>query len=642
MILQPVKKRVSSDDDSFTGMRVGVLLLIGLALFVVIAFRLWFLQILSGDDYVGFAVSNRERTVTVEAPRGVVYDRDGEVMVENRAGLSVGLLAMDMPDPESKTEAVVAEFNAEIYALSGLLGMTTVELLDEYVKAKKDPWVTYVVKEDVPEDTTVAYLKEHSEDFPGVEVGKTFLRQYPHGALAAHLLGYVGEVSQNDLDQTEFSQLDAGTHIGKDGVERTYDSYLRGTDGLKTVEVNAAGRPMRFVDNVPAETGYNLVLTIDSQLQQEAEQAILEGIARANADGYVEAQAGVVVALDPRNGEVLAMASYPEYDPTVWVGGISRLNYTALKDNPGKPLFNRALSGLYPAASTFKPFVGSVAVDSGVATLDTVVNCPGYYEVRTPTFTQRWKDWVTDGHRDVRLVEAIMESCDVYFYTMGEKLYGMKGAVLQNGLRRFGFGRQTGIDLPGETTGSRVPDKTWARDNGREWKPGDEINLSIGQGDLLITPLQEAVALSALVNGGKVWVPRLGLKITDSAGTTINEFTSEERPDLGIAPAVLDEVKRGMTLVTSNRFGTAYDAWRGFPVSVGGKTGTAEIAGKKDTSWFMGYAPADPDKVPEIVVVALIEQGGHGAGVAAPMVRYVMEAYFDIEHTDLGAIEGLE
>jgi penicillin-binding protein 2 len=640
MILQPVKKRLSSDDDSFIGMRVGVLFLMGLALFVLLAFRLWYLQILSGDDYVGFAVNNRERTVTVEAPRGVIYDRDGEVIVENRAGLSVGLLTMDMPDPEDEEE--VAEFNAEISALAGLLGMTTADLLDDYEQAKNDPWVTYVVKEDVPEETVVAYLKERSDEFPGVEVEKTFLRQYPHGALAAHLLGYVGEVSQNDLDQTEFSQLDAGTHIGKDGVERAYDSYLRGTDGLKKVEVNAAGRPIRFTDDVPAETGYNLVLTIDSQLQQEAEQAILEGIKRATEKG-LPANAGAVVALDPRSGEVLAMASYPEYDPTDWVGGISEADYKLLSEDPGDPLFNRAISGLYPAASTFKPFVGSVAVNSGVATLDTVVHCPGYFDLTTTNPTQRWDCWVDPpGHGDVRLVDAIEQSCDVYFYTMGSKLYGMPSPVLQNGLRLFGFGRQTGIDLPGETKGSRVPDKVWARENGGEWKPGDEINLAIGQGDLLITPLQEAVALSALVNGGTVWVPRLGLKITDSAGTTINEFTSEKRPDLGIAPAILDEVKRGMRLVTSDHLGTAFDAWWGFPMSVGGKTGTAEVGGKEDYSLFMGYAPADPDKVPEIVVVALIEQGGHGAGVAAPMVRYVMEAYFDIEHAALGRIEGVE
>lgn len=502
--------------------------------------------------------------------------------------------------------------------------------------------MTHVIKEDVPEDTTVAYLKEHSEDFPGVEVEKSFLRQYPHGPVAAHLLGYVGEVSQNDLDQTEFSQLDAGTHIGKDGVERTYDSFLRGTDGLKTVEVNSAGRPLRFTDNAPAETGYNLMLTIDSQLQQEAEKAILEGIQRAKDGNLVNANAGVIVALNPQNGEVLAMASFPDYDPTVWVGGISQANFTALRDDPSKPLYNRAISGLYPPASTIKPFVGSVAVDAGVTTLDRVINCQGSFTLRLPSFVQRWKDWNPDGHRDVRLVEAIMESCDIYFYTMGQELYGLSSPVLQAGLRRFGFDRQTGIDLPGETTKSRVPDKVWARENGREWKPGDEINESIGQGDLLVTPLQEAVALSALVNGGTVWVPRLGLKITDSSGATINEFTSEKRADLGIDPAILDEVKRGMRLVCSDRWGTAFDAWWGFPVSVGGKTGTAQITGQDDSSWFMGYAPADPGKEPQIVVVAMIEQGGHGAGVAAPMVRYVMEAYFGVEHADLGKIVGQE
>jgi penicillin-binding protein 2 len=340
---------------------------------------------------------------------------------------------------------------------------------------------------------------------------------------------------------------------------------------------------------------------------------------------------------------VLAMASYPSYDPTVWVGGISQADYTALtSEEAGTPLFNRALSGLYPAGSTFKPFVAAVALNAGVASWDEVIYCSGKYQVSTPTFTQVWNCWNTDGHGDVRVIEAIEQSCDVYFYNMGHRLYLKDSPVLQDGLRLFGFGRQTGIDLPGETTGSRVPDKVWARENGREWKTGDEINLAIGQGDLLVTPLQQAVALSALVNGGTVWVPRLCMKITDSAGTTINTLTSEKRGELGFSQDMLGEIQRGMRLVCSDYSGTAFDAWWGFPVSVGGKTGTAEKKPDDDYSLFMGYAPADPGSVPQIAVVALIEQGGHGASVAAPVVRYVMEAYFGIEHAVLGRVQGPE
>jgi penicillin-binding protein 2 len=639
MILQPTKTKKPAEDDSFVGIRVGVLLLIGLVLFGVIGFRLWYLQILSGDDYVGYAVSNRERTVTVEAPRGVIYDRDGEVLVENRAGLNVGLLTMDMPDPVAET----AEFYAEIFALSKLLDMPVADLLAGYERAKTNPYVTRVIQEDVSEETVVAYLEEHSEDFPGVEVDKTFLREYPHGALAAHILGYVGEISQSDLDQAEFSTLAAGTHIGKDGVERTYDSYLRGQDGSKTVEVDASGRPIDFTDEDPSETGYNLVLTIDSQLQQVAEDAILEGIERAHAGEFDDAAAGAVVALDPRNGEILALASYPDYDPTVWVGGIGEEDFATLNSEAAKrPLFNRALSGLYPAASTFKPFVACVALNAGLATRNKIYSCNGGYEVTTQAWTQRWKCWKSEGHGDLNLVAAIAQSCDVYFYNLGHALYQEDTPVLQNGLRLFGFGRTTGIDLPGETTGSRVPDKNWARENGTEWKTGDEINLAIGQGDLLITPLQEAVALAAIVNGGTVWVPRLGREITDSSGTIINTLKSEKRNDLGFAPEILDIVKEGMLLVTSDPSGTAFNTFWGFPVLVGGKTGTAEVGGKDDYALFMGYAPAGPMDEAEIVVVALIEQGGHGNSVAAPVVRRVMEEYFGIEPSETGTISPTE
>jgi penicillin-binding protein 2 len=642
VILQPVRRKKPAEDDSFTGMRVGVLLLAGLGLFLVLAFRLWYLQILSGDAYVGFSKSNRERTVTIEAPRGFIYDRNEQALVQNRAGLSVGLLAMDMPDPEDEEQK--AEFDTEISKLANLLGMTTDDVLSEYGKAKKDQYVTHVIKEDVSEEDVVAYIKEHSEDFPGVEIEKTYLREYPYDSLAAHLLGYVGEVSPNDLDQTEFSQLAAGTHIGKDGVERTYDSYLRGTDGYKKVTVNASGQPVAITEDEPAETGYNLVLTIDAKLQEAAETALVKGIQRAHDYGYRNADAGAVVALDPRNGEILAMASYPTYDPTVWVGGISQDDYAALtSEESANPLFDRALSGLYPAGSTFKPFVASVALDAGVTTPDRVVYCSGSYTVSTSTFTQLWKCWLyPEKHGDVRLLEAIEQSCDVYFYTMGYEFYQKEGPVLQDGLRLFGFGRQTGIDLPGETTGSRVPDVEWARDQGQEWKTGDEINLAIGQGDLLITPLQEAVALGALVNGGTVWVPHLCREIKDSSMATINSISAEKRGDLGIDQAYLDEVMQGMRLVVQDPSGTAYNTWWGFPVSVGGKTGTAEKKPDEDYSLFMGYAPADPDGTPEIVVVALIEQGGHGNTVAAPMVRYVMESYFGIEHTVLGNVAGTE
>ena len=637
MILEPAKKKRQPEDDSFIGIRIGVLLLLAFLVFGVLIFRLWYLQILSGDQYMETATVNRERTVVVEAPRGVIYDRNGVPLVENRGGLSVGMLPMDMFDPEKNA----VDFQKELSSLGTVLSMSQGDLLEDYKTAKKDPYLTKVIKEDVPEETVVAYLKEHSSEFPGIEVDKTYLRQYPYSALAAHLLGYVGEISQTDLDQQEFLDLKAGAHVGKDGVERTYDSYLRGTDGYRTIEVNAAGQPIQLLDDNPAVAGNNLVLTIDKKLQDATEKALADGIQRAQESGATNANAGAVVAMDPRTGEILAMASYPNYDPSVWVGGIDATKYKELMDpSANYPLFDRAINGLYPAGSTFKPFVAAVALNDGVITPDSVFDCNGTFKLPSQT----WKDWKTEGHgANVNVLQALEQSCDVFFYNVGYKLYQEPHAPMQNGLLQFGFGRQTGIDLPGETNGSRVPDKDWKRKVGKTaedqaWKPGDEINLAIGQGDLLVTPLQLAVACSAVANAsmdkgkapGTVYVPHVGLQITDSSGTVIHQFNDDERSQLQISSDALQKVREGMRLVVDDPTGTAYNFFRGFPISVAGKTGTAQEGKKDDYALFMAYAPADGNSDPQIVVVAVIEQGKHGSSACAPVVRQVMESYFNI------------
>jgi penicillin-binding protein 2 len=638
VILEPVRKKRPREDDSFVGMRVGVLLIIAFVLFGVLAFRLWYLQVLTGDKYVTMAKDNREREVTVEAPRGVIYDRNGKILVQNRAGLSVGILPMDMYSPKKDPQ----KFQQEIAGLAAILDVKEGDLMAAYDKAKKDPYVTYIVKEDVPETPVVDNLKEHGLEYPGVQVEASYLRQYPFGALATHLLGYVGEVSQNDLDQEQFATLKPAATIGKDGVERTYDSFLRGTNGWKTVLVDAAGRPKQFLEDVAPTPGSNLVLTIDSDLQEAAEDALVEGIQSAHSADppFAKAAGGAVVAMDPRTGEVLAMASYPDYDPSLWVGGMSATKYAELKASQAHyPLFNRVIDGLYPAGSTFKPFVAAAALNAGLITPDTTFDCKGSFSVANQT----WRDWKTGGHGKVNLVQAIMESCDVYFYNLGKLLYQQPSPVLQNGVRQFGFGQPTGIDLPGETNASRVPDKYWKAEVGKTsqdklWKTGDEVNLAIGQGDLLVTPMQMVVALSALANGGTLWVPHLGLRITDASNNIIHQFDNEKRGALGMSQDILNTIRTGMVLVTSDRNGTADSVFKGFPITVAGKTGTAQKLPDDDYALFMGYAPADPDKVPEIAVVAIIEQGGHGSSIAAPVVRRVMEAYF---HTQTGGAKNI-
>jgi penicillin-binding protein 2 len=627
MILEPSRKRRSSEDDSFIGIRVGVLLMVAFALFGVLAFRLWFLEVLSGDTYVAQAQNNQTRQVKVEAPRGVIYDRNGKILVENRAGLNVGLLPMDMYNPDPK-KGNPAEFKKELSDLATVLDMNESDLQAAYDKAKKNPYTTYVVKEDVLQDPTVAYIKEHSLDFPGIEVDASYLRQYPFGALATHLLGYVGEASQSDLDQAQFATLGPGSTVGKDGVERTYDSFLRGTDGYKVVTVDAAGKPKGVQKEVPSTPGSNLWLTIDSDLQTAAENALVEGIQLADDKGFDQAAGGAVVAMNPQNGQILAMASYPNYDPSLWVSGMSLSKYNELNEKQAHyPLFDRALDGLYPAGSTFKPFVAATALSTGLVTADTTFLCNGTFT----TANQTWKDWNPHPWGEVSLLQALRDSVDVYFYNLGNLFYQQPGSLLQNGVKQFGFGQPTGVDLPGETTGSRVPDQYTKPGPDKTWRPGDEINLAIGQGDLLVTPLQMVVALSAIANStptspGTVWVPHVGWKITDSSNNNLHEIEPEKRGQLSISNDIIELVRQGMREVTTQ--GTAKDAFKGFPITVAGKTGTAQKLPEDDYALFMGYAPADPNSTPEIAVVAIIEQGGHGSSVAAPVVRRVMEAYF--------------
>jgi penicillin-binding protein 2 len=630
LYLEPIRKKRAPADDPSVGMRLGLLAAVVIILFSVLGFRLWFLQVLTGDSYIQLADNNRLRMVTIEAPRGVIYDRNGVPLVENRAGLSVGILPMDL-----RNEDVV------LPRLAVLLEMSEAEVRAKVEAGRKNPYIVTVLKEDVGESPVVDHLLERRLEFPGVKVEKRYVREYPHAAWATHLLGHVGEISSEELELETFRTLRPGARVGKDGVESVYDNFLRGVDGERTVEVDAHGRPKRELQVKQPLPGKNLVLTIDHVIQEAAERAIEAGIERAHANEFVDAAAGAVVALNPRNGEVLAMTSYPDYDPSLWVGGMKQDDWDRLNaEEAHQPIWNRATKGRYPAASTFKPFVALAALKTGLVPPDFTIFDPGRFKIGQQT----WKCWDDDGHGQVNLVESLMVSCDTYFYTLGEKFYYQPAPVLQDGVREFGFGRVTGIDLPDEKAG-RVPDKDWKKEAGKTdedklWKPGDDVNLSIGQGDLLVTPLQLAVAFAAIANSREdestgqtmleLVVPRLGLQITDTVGNAEKQFETERRGQLAVDPYHLDLVRKGLRYVTSEREGTAYGAFKGFPESIPvvGKTGTAEKAPDDDYAWFMAYAPAED---PEILVVALIEQGGHGSAVAAPVVRQVLEAYFDLE-----------
>jgi penicillin-binding protein 2 len=626
--LEPVRKQRPPSDDPAVGLRLGLLALAAVLLFSVLGFRLWFLQILSGDQYVAMANNNRVRTVDVPAPRGVIYDRNMNVLVKNRAGLSVGILPMDLPaEDQPARDRVIAR-------LAQLLMIPEEDIRLKLEKSKIDPYRVCIIREDVPEDTIVAYLKEHSLEFPGVRVEKSYLRQYPRKAFATHLLGYVGEISEAEMTYERFRVLKAGSQVGKDGVEQVYDSYLRGTDGNRQVEVDAAGRPKRVLELMQPVPGNNLVLTIDNTIQEAAERAVVNGIDLAHSAGFKNAAAGAVVAIDPMNGEILAMTSYPDYDPSLWVGGMAQASFAQLNSEAShNPLFDRATKGQYPAGSTFKPFVLATALREDIISWDTKFNCTGSFKEGA----QVWKCWNTDGHGELNLVEALIQSCDVYLYNVGRLLYRQREAVFQNGVRQFGFGEITGVDLPGEGPyPGRVPDATWKKEHytsdiDKLYKTGDDINMSIGQGDLLVTPLQLAVGFAAIANadrdgkeGGQVLIPHVAKQVTDAAGNVIHTFDTKTRGVVSMNPEDLDAIRRGLLLSTTERLGTAYKAFQGFPVTVVGKTGTAQKAPDDDYALFMAYAPADD---PKILVVAVVEQGGTSS-ITALVVRQVLEAYF--------------
>jgi penicillin-binding protein 2 len=624
-IFQPKAKKNDLHEEFSLAVRTQTLFVVALILLGLLVFRLWYLQILNGDQYTASASSNNERTISVEAPRGVVYDRTGQILVSNRGGLNVDLMAMDMPNPKTNPTA----FNQEVSALSKELGLPVAEIQRVYNQAKALPYEATILKKDVAEIPVVTYLKEHSDEFPGVEIQTTSVRSYPNKSLASQILGYVGSLSSTDISQN--SLLALTDQVGKDGIEKTYDRFLRGTDGHETVQVNSAGKPTQQLASVDPTPGDSLTLTIDSKLQQTAETALANAVQQAHLQGYKDADGGAVVALNPNNGQVLAMASYPTYDPSIWVGGVSTSTYDALNSKSANdPFLNRAIAGLYPVGSTFKPFVAATAMNAGLTTPDTTFLCPGRFSVAGTV----WKDWNPASLGYVSLTQALEQSVDVYFYNLGYKLYNETGSVLQDGVKQFSFGADTGIDIPGESAG-RVPDKTWKAKFGKtpqdqQWRPGDDINLAIGQGDLLATPLQVAVAYSAIANGGDIWIPHLGLKLTNPQGQVIHTFSDQKSSHVNMSSTDLAAIRQGLQLVVSGSSGTAYQVFKGFPIAVAGKTGTAQAPPGSAEAWFAAYAPADN---PQIVVVAVVEHGGHGSSVAGPLVRSILEEYFHTKQT---------
>ena len=595
--------------------RVAVVGGVALVMFAVIFFRLWYLQVLSGDSYVAAARENRVREIKVQAPRGEIVDRNGVPLVENRSSMSIKLT----PDKLPKNPAD----RRELYGRLAKLLSLNPGRLERRVESelRKLPYSKPTIKQDVGPNY-VAYILERQSDFPGVEPESEFLREYPHGVIGAHLFGQVGEVSPEELKDPSFNGISMGDRVGKAGIEAEYDRFLRGRNGAARVEVDALGKLTKTLRRVQPVQGNQLRLSLDLRVQRVAQQALAGGTGR-----------GAFAVMNVRDGEILALGSQPSFDPNIFSKPISQTKLDALSsEDLGKPLFDRAIQGGYPTGSTFKPITAVAALESGVITPSTPLNDPGSITVGGV----RFQNAGGVAHGVVSLVPALTVSSDVFFYQLGRDM-NQKGMPLQRWARRLGIGRKTGIDLPSESAG-RLPTPQWRNDwfkrklTDRPWSVGDNINLSVGQGDLAANPLQMAVAYAAIANGGRVLRPRLGLRIEDATGRAIQQLDAPTARRVKIKSEFRNAILAGLRGAASAPGGTSTPVFEGFPIPIAGKTGTAQHASQPDQSWYVALAPY-PN--PRYVVAVTDEAGGFGADTAAPMTRRILAALFDVKENSL-------
>ncbi len=518
------------------------------------------------------------------------------------------------------------------------------------------PGANVTIKTDVSAPA-FNYLLEHRENFPGIVVEKRYLRNYPFKTLGAQLFGTLREISPEELGTEEYRGVSQGTRIGKDGIEETYDKYLRGTDGFTRVIVNSSGNrdDSRRTTRTDPIQGRQLRLTLDLGLQRAAQGAVARAVEAAQGNGN-PADAGAYVAMDPRDGEVLALGSFPSFDANVFAKPIDQQTYDELNsEENGAPLFNRAISAGYPTGSTFKPITAFAALDEGIITPSTPLSDPGVFRYGLREF----KNAGDAVYGTLALPRALQVSSDVFFYQLGAAA-NERGPVIQDWARRLSFGKPTGIDLPGEY-GGLVPDSKW-RDSefakyercrkkeklgyqsqealfacggiDRGWSGGDNVNLSVGQGDLQATPLQLAVAYAAIANGGRVITPHLGQQVEDGAGRQLEDIRKPAKRRAEFDPGALSAVREGLRAAAMESGGTSADVFAGFPYTVYGKTGTAERGLNPDQSWYACFVD---DPVKPIVVVVTVEKGGFGAEAAAPAARLILSKWFGVKDGDFHA-----
>jgi len=598
--------------------RFAVLGVVVLVMLGSLAVRLWGMQVLSGSSFAAAAEGNRIREVSLPAARGRILDVKGRPLVTNRPVMAV------------TAQATVSEDTTLVAQLASVIGVPVDEIAKRLASYKAERLAPRILKVDVPMQTA-SYLAEHSAEFPGVAVEESAVRVYPGGSLAAHVLGYTGEISESQLATSTLPDARIGDIVGKSGVESFYDKVLQGEKGFRRFEVDNQGRVRTVLAEGAPRAGKDIRLTINKDVQAVAEKALADAINEAHRQGFTKSRAGAAVVLDVKTGAVVAMASAPVYDPSIFLGGVSDAEWAMLnKKSSEYPLNNRAIMAAYAPASTFKAIVAMAGLQTRLITPSTSFNCPGFWT----GMGRQWGKWcwLHSGHGWVSLHKGIGQSCDGYFYNVGKRFYDAKGEKLQDFARTMGLGAKLGIDLSGEVSG-RVPDIAWKKAYNKnypeyqQWLPGDTVNMSIGQGDLLVTPLQLASAYATLANGGIVIRPHVlaAVLAPDGSPSVVASVTVVSDPQLSATN--LATLRSALVGVTTT--GTGRSSFVGFPVSVAGKTGTAQVNGKDDYALFACYAPA---AAPRYAIAVIIEQGGHGGSVAAPAARQIMSKLFGVKY----------
>ena len=586
----------------------------------VLVARLGWLQVRKHDEYTALAQGNRVRTEPLPAARGAIYDRKGVILAENRPAYQLELVREQVPDLEATLRGLVR---------IGLLEEENLDAVRRTIRSRR-PFDGVPIRLRLDEED-MARFALHRFDFPGVDIRTRLARRYPEGETAVHALGYVGTISEADLARIDREDYAGTSTIGKTGVEYAFEDVLRGKNGAREIMVNAQGRSVERLGslqaalrNMPGRPGADLFLTLDLEVQRVAEQ-------------LVRGQRAAVVALDPRNGDVITLVSTPGFDPNGFARGLTRAEFAALNESIDRPLFNRALRGTYPPGSTIKPVVALAGLEYGVTTPDTAIACQGWFSL--PGSSHRFRDWRRSGHGRVSMKQAVAQSCDVYFYDLARDLGVQR---LHDFLARFGLGAPTGIDIGGERSGI-LPSPEWKkgafkRASQQVWFPGETVIFGIGQGYMTSTPLQLAHMTAVLAMRGENYRPRLVRALRDPATQTVTSIPPAPLPSATVADAShWDEAIGSMVAVMQG--GTASRSALGAPYSIAGKTGTAQVftvaqdarydestisERLRDHAWFIAFAPVED---PRIAVAVLVENGRSGSGTAAPIARAVMDAY---------------